>query len=400
MRNVMVVGGATVDVYIRAENAPIIDLRTAVETKRYIVFDYGGKVNIPFFVETTGGGGTNVSAGLARLDHSVTIISAVGEDPYAERIVSSLSEYGVGTEFIETLKERRTGFSIIIGGYDGERTVFCFRGANNHYPVEKFPHKTLEEAEAIHISSLSGASSSLLDGLAEHLRNFNGVFSWNPGSRQILAGMERYRSLLERCDVIFLNVEEAELFTGSRATKHRVDARRCTLCRACDDVCPQHLFSLLDGRIVVQEEWRCIRCGACMRVCPTGALLVEPWTLNLRDIFETLSEAGCRLTVITDGSRGVQAYDGRNFYAVPAFDADAVDTLGAGDAFVSAFLAAYLDGASVKDAIKWGSANGASVSEHFGAKEGLLTRDALKEYISTHSSSSSTVRIISDGQRA
>ena len=396
MKKVLVVGSSTIDIYIRAESAPIIDWQSVVERKRFIMFEYGGKVNIPFFVETTGGGGTNVSAGLAKLGQKPILVSSVGDDAHADRLLGVLDEFGVRTEFVERLEGRLTGFSVIIGGYDGERTVLSFRGANNHYPVARFPLDLLGEVDAVHISSLSGSSTAILDTLTEGLKNFDGVFSWNPGGHQISAGMERFRELIERSDLLFLNVGEAERFSGAAATKHRIDEERCTLCRSCDDVCPQHLFSVIDGRVVVQEEWRCIRCGACIRACPTGALLVEPWALNLREIFRRFSEAGCGLVVITDGKGGSQAFDGEKFYAVPAFDVNTVDTLGAGDGFVSAFLAAFLNGASVKEALKWGSANGASITEKFGAKAGLLTETEIKEFILEHSSRESTVRILQD----
>lgn len=75
--------------------------------------------------------------------------------------------------------------------------------------------------------------------------------------------------------------------------------------------------------------------------------------------------AGARLVVCTHGSRGATAVDsGGTWYEVPAVDVDeVVDANGAGDAFFSAYLMAWLRGATVPDALTAAAAHAARCVE-------------------------------------
>ncbi len=82
---------------------------------------------------------------------------------------------------------------------------------------------------------------------------------------------------------------------------------------------------------------------------------------------ERLAASGPRLVVVTRGPRGAVALaDGRIHWqgVVPV---DAVDTLGAGDAFIAAFLVAHLDGAAVPDALAAGARCAAQTCTYRGA---------------------------------
>ncbi len=60
------------------------------------------------------------------------------------------------------------------------------------------------------------------------------------------------------------------------------------------------------------------------------------------------------LVVMTLGEHGSLAYDGKTVYKGEAEPVDVVDTLGAGDSYIAAFLCARLKGASIEAAIKGG----------------------------------------------
>ena len=48
-------------------------------------------------------------------------------------------------------------------------------------------------------------------------------------------------------------------------------ADSCTLCGACVKCCPTDVYSIKDGKLVVNEK-RCIYCKACEVICPEKAL--------------------------------------------------------------------------------------------------------------------------------
>lgn len=67
---------------------------------------------------------------------------------------------------------------------------------------------------------------------------------------------------------------------------------------------------------------------------------------QLRDILKKLVEEGCELAICTIGKKGAIVYDGEQFYTEEPYNlhADVVDTLGAGDSFLTGFITTYIEG--------------------------------------------------------
>jgi nitroreductase/NAD-dependent dihydropyrimidine dehydrogenase PreA subunit len=51
-----------------------------------------------------------------------------------------------------------------------------------------------------------------------------------------------------------------------------VNPATCIKCGACQDVCPDHIFSLSDMGVTTRYEEHCIACGHCIAVCPTDSI--------------------------------------------------------------------------------------------------------------------------------
>lgn len=79
------------------------------------------------------------------------------------------------------------------------------------------------------------------------------------------------------------------------------------------------------------------------------------------------------VAIISDGPNGVIASDGKSVVRAGMYeDVKVIDRTGAGDAFGSGFLSQWSQGASLKDAIIFASANSTSVVTKIGAKAGIL----------------------------
>lgn len=79
------------------------------------------------------------------------------------------------------------------------------------------------------------------------------------------------------------------------------------------------------------------------------------------------------VAIVSDGPKGVVATDSKTIVTAGMYeDVPVVDRTGAGDAFGSGFLSAYVQGKSLKDSIIFASANSTSVVQFVGAKEGIL----------------------------
>ncbi len=100
-----------------------------------------------------------------------------------------------------------------------------------------------------------------------------------------------------------------------------------------------------------------------------------------RVVADVLDRGRARLVVVMDGARGsrVTVRDGGAFAvrAVELDDRPVVDSNGAGDAYVSAFLQAWLAGADAREAARAGSVAGAWACGTAGTHTSLIDRDEL-----------------------
>ncbi|OYX41389.1 hypothetical protein B7Y94_05165 [Candidatus Saccharibacteria bacterium 32-49-12] len=83
------------------------------------------------------------------------------------------------------------------------------------------------------------------------------------------------------------------------------------------------------------------------------------------------------LAIVTDGSNGVAASDGKTVVRAGLYeDKKVVDQTGAGDAFGSGFLSQWIRSQNLRESIIFASANSSSVVGYMGAKTGILNRGA------------------------
>ena len=167
----------------------------------------------------------------------------------------------------------------------------------------------------LYFSSIAGNHDEFNRELIRFVKNHPVRLAFNPGSRQMELGLKKLRPIFAVCDVLFLNRDEA-------------------------------------GRLAGKDK-------------PVKSLL------------KAFLAVGVKTVVITDGAKGSYCFDGQAFYKIGIFPAKKVETTGCGDAYGSGFLSAIVLGKKVAEAMRWGTANSASVLEHIGAQDGLLTRRGL-----------------------
>ena len=89
-----------------------------------------------------------------------------------------------------------------------------------------------------------------------------------------------------------------------------------------------------------------------------------------------LKEYGAKLVICTNGSAGSDLYNGRKKYHQDAYLVDAIDTLGAGDTYLSSFTSCYFSGLKLLKQcaaqIGWDENN-----EHYQACEDKLIEESL-----------------------
>jgi sugar/nucleoside kinase (ribokinase family) len=134
--------------------------------------------------------------------------------------------------------------------------------------------------------------------------------AWNPGSKELKKGLGAIEEFLPRVQILMMNREEAMLLTG-------------------------------------RDE--------------------------IEGMFDRLATSG-NVILITDGEHGAYAHrDGRTWHAGTA-GSKAISRTGAGDAFGSGFVAAYMKTKDISKALAVGTLNADSVIRQIGAKAGILKR--------------------------
>lgn len=96
-----------------------------------------------------------------------------------------------------------------------------------------------------------------------------------------------------------------------------------------------------------------------------------------------LSESKCIEIVTTHGARGsASEFDGQQFWA-DAFKVDVVDTIGSGDAFLSAYVLASESDLEPVERLTLGNAYGALAAQREGARSGLVSLEEMLTFIAS-----------------
>ena len=107
-------------------------------------------------------------------------------------------------------------------------------------------------------------------------------------------------------------------------------------------------------------------------------------TTRLEDHAAALQMLGKQLTgfvAVTDGPQGVYWLEPDGIQQMPAFPVQAIDTLGAGDAFHGAFAVALAEGRSRSDCLRFASATAALKCTRFGGASGSPKRAKVEEFL-------------------
>jgi 2-dehydro-3-deoxygluconokinase len=270
-----------------------------------------------------GGAESNVAIGVARLGTPATWVGRVGADELGELVVSRIRGEGVrvfadyDSEVPTALmvKERRTAALTRVHYYRAG-------GPGSRFRPEDLPDEAFTGAGVLHLSGITSAlgpsaHQTVLAAVAR-ARALGMTVSLDINYRAALwspaeAG-ETLRDLAGAADVLFAGDDEAQML-GAAGT-------------------PDQLA-------------------------------------------EQLSALGARQVVVKLGARGAVALvDGRRLVAEP-LPVEAVDSVGAGDAFVAGYLSELLAGAAPEDRLATAAACGAFAVTSPGDWEGLPTRADL-----------------------
>lgn len=276
----------------------------------------------------------NVATGVARLQHQVSYLTKLGEDPFGKLIIRTLRQNGIDDSMVCFTNEKTTGFMLKSKVSKGDPEIFYFRkgSAASTLSVEDVEKLDFSKFTHIHLTGILPAlteNTRAAEQLMFEKARAAGLFiSFDPNLRpQLWPSAEVMAETLNR----FATMADLVLPGNGEGA---------TLCGTTDAHEINKFYLGLGAKAVVTK------------VGPKGALCAD------KDGNETM---------------------------VPGFIIDkVVDTVGAGDGFACGVLTGLMEGLSLPQAAERGCAIGAIQCTFAGDNEGLPTHEQLAAFMSSH----------------
>ena len=271
------------------------------------------------FRRACGGKGANQALAIARMGSPVSMIGAVGQDAFGEEMLAGLNAAGVNTSGVVRRADVPSGTAMIVLDATGQNQIVVANGAND----------TLAAADIEQHADVIRGSRALVLQLETPLKGVTAAVDIASLARvPVILNPAPFapvpESLLQKCAFIIPNEGEASRLTGCEVRDIQSAAAAARLLRA---RAPQ------------------------------------------ADVLVTL------------GANGVWLDTPEFTGHVPGFSVNAVDTVGAGDTFIGAFVAEFVNGAAVRDAARFGCASAAIAVTRRGAQSSIPVRSEVEDWL-------------------
>ncbi|MDO8513287.1 MAG: carbohydrate kinase family protein [bacterium] len=245
-------------------------------------------------------------------------------------IYTEIGEDEIGESIMRKLKDEHINLKYVRRqGKTNQSAIITTNGERtifSYHEKRDYHLPKLESSDYIYLTSLKTGFDKIHEALLEQIRSKKTFLVYNPGTYQLKAGMVASQAILHRATMVIMNREEA-------------------------------------------ASW-----------------LKLPITTDIKSLLFGLTKFGTKSAVVTDGHDGGYGFDGINYYFCPIYPQHIIETTGAGDSFATGLSAALFYGASLKEAMRWGTINSASVVSTIGSQTGLLTLYELKKRAKLHES--------------
>jgi fructokinase len=295
-------------------------------------------IQAPAFVKAPGGAPANVAVGLARLGLTAAFMGQVGDDAFGHFLSQTLSENKVDVSALRFSPVARTALAFVSLKADGDRDFMFYRhpSADMLYRPEDVDETLLSQSRAFHFGSISLISDPSRSATLHALglaRASGQLISYDPNLR-----MPLWPSPEAAREGILLAWPLAQLIKVS-----------------------EEELAFLSG----QTDLR------------TGAYSL--WHDNLQ------------LLIVTEGKGGCTFFTKQANAHVPSFEVAAVDTTGAGDAFVAGLLKGLLNQPETINnpdqltaICRYANAVGALTTTQRGAIPAMPTDSQVADFLNNH----------------
>ncbi len=264
-----------------------------------------------------------------------------------------------------------TAFATYLGGKGLNQTVAAKRmGANvalvGRVGTDDFGQRIKEalQAEAIDAAYLQADQQPTGTALIMVEEGGHNSIVVIPGANGALtpADIDQAAELISAANVLLLQLEVPLATTLRAAQIAHAAGTTVILTPAPAQLLPPALLAATD--VLVPNE---------IEVAQVSATNAEPAAAA-----RALLDQGCRAVVVTLGAQGALLVTPGGEQSIPPLPVTAVDTVGAGDAFVGALAACIAEGHELTTALHYAAAAGALATTQAGAVPSLPTRAAVE----------------------
>ena len=321
------IGRISVDLYGEQIGA---DLATASTFRRFI-----------------GGSAGNIAVGTSRLGLRSAMVARIGSDGFGDYLVGELGREGVDTAGIVRDAERSTG-TIVLAMHernDFPRSFLVHDPAEFNLGPEDIPADLIRDASAV---VLTGTLLSR-PGLAEAARAAIDIAS-AAGTR------------------IVFDIDYRPAFWGVVPRTQGENLRAVT---------PE-----VTEKLQTVLPWCEVVVGTEAEICALGG------SPDVHRSLQTIRSLTTATIVYKVGPEGAYAIEGEipqdlsSATFSPGFTVEVVNSVGAGDGFLSGFLRGYLRGESLQTSLRWANATGAMVVGRLGCSGDSPSKAELDEFLS------------------
>ncbi len=274
----------------------------------------------------TGGCAANTGIGLAKLGIATAVIGKVGRDGFGDFMVRRFEEFGIDAGGVARDNETPTSATMVLVHSDGERSFLHYPGANATLQGEDVDFERVKRSKVLHIAGaqvLPAFDGAPMAHLLKQAKAAGVTTALDTVWDPTGRWMELTGPSLPCVDYFLPSFEEAKMLAGGLETPE--------------------------------------------------------------EAAQFLLDAGAKVVGLKLGHRGcyVRSAAGEEV-RLPALPVQAIDALGAGDAFVAGFLAGVVRGWNLEQCARFATAVGASCVTALGATTGILsfeeTLDFLRRY--------------------
>lgn len=269
----------------------------------------GGKYSADMFYESLGGGGANVAAGVASYGYNTAVYGRVGNNPFKHMILQKLLAKHVSQEFLVEADDYLNLSSILLAK-SGDKTAIHYVSKKAKLHLDEKYQNRITQTKMVYMGNMPDTALAERIRILQLYKKHNVDICLNIGNKDCELDLKEIMPLIDLSDIFIVNTHE---------------------------------FAQLSKKDIKKIDFK--------KDCA-----------KLLDLKKTT-------LVITDGLNGSYCYNNKKIYFQKAIDKGVrVDATGAGDAFCAGFIAAYLEGKSIDDAMHQASEYAGNKVTHIGAQ--------------------------------